>query len=149
VSGADSKKLVVSGTTPESTSRRTSQRSLSANSATGVPLPQLDRTESLVSDNGIPPPSNINYNLPSQDIGEVDQDSPTRKVDQRKSAVSFKEPVITNYHSRADTENWDTPILKSVNILLMESLIQVDELVLVTNWMFVRYFQNQVNLDTF
>jgi hypothetical protein len=88
---------------------RTSQRSLSANSATGVPLPQLDRTESLVSDNGIPPPSNINYNLPSQDIGEVDQDSPTRKVDQRKSAVSFKEPVITNYHSRADTENWDTP----------------------------------------
>lgn len=87
---------------------RTSQRSV--NSATGISAPKFERNESLVSDNGIPPPSNIQYNLPSNQI--QDNFSPPRKPDQRKSAVSFKEPVITNYHSHiegVDTDDWDTP----------------------------------------
>lgn len=93
---------------------RTSQRTVSATSATGVPAPQFDRNESVVSDNGIPPPSNINYDLASNDIEDVNQDnlSETKKFDQRKSAVSFKEPVISDYHSHTEgrgTEDWDTP----------------------------------------
>ncbi|XP_076112779.1 uncharacterized protein LOC143080683 isoform X3 [Mytilus galloprovincialis] len=93
---------------------RNSQRTVSATSATGVPAPQFDRNESVVSDNGIPPPSNINYDLASNDIEDVNQDnlSETKKFDQRKSAVSFKEPVISDYHSHTEgrgTEDWDTP----------------------------------------
>ncbi|XP_071172801.1 trichohyalin-like isoform X3 [Mytilus edulis] len=93
---------------------RTSQRTASVTSATGVPAPQFDRNESVVSDNGIPPPSNINYDLASNDIEDVNQDnlSEIKKFDQRKSAVSFKEPVISDYHSHTEgrgTEDWDTP----------------------------------------
>lgn len=80
----------------------------STNSATGVPPPDLDRNPSIVSDNGIPPPSNLNL---SGRVPEAEQEDSVRP-DLRKSAVSFKEPVISGYHSHTEvreTSDWDTP----------------------------------------